>query len=128
MAKRRAAGGGKARWYMIVVPEEFAERTIAREGAAGRAWIAALPERVAALVGQWGLAVDGPPMHGGLSLVVPVRRDAEPCVLKIAWVDVETEAIALRAWGWAGRRAAAGRGPGAARAVAGAPRLWPDLE
>jgi streptomycin 6-kinase len=83
---------------MIVVPEEFAERTIAREGAAGRAWIAALPGRVAALVAQWGLTVDGPVMHGGISLVVPVRRGDEPCVLKIAWVDIETEVIALRAW------------------------------
>ena len=83
---------------MIVVPQEFAERTVAREGAAGREWIDALPGRVTALCTQWGLVVDGPPMHGGLSLVVPVRRGDEPCVLKIAWVGVETEAIALRAW------------------------------
>lgn len=96
---------------MIVVPEEFAERTIAREGAAGRAWIAALPGRVTALCDHWGLAVDGPPMYGGLSLVVPVRRGNEACVLKIAWVDVETEAIALRAWD----------GRGAARLLEAAP-------
>jgi streptomycin 6-kinase len=83
---------------MIAIPEEFAARTVAREGAAGREWIAALPGRVAALCAGWGLAVDGPTMHGGLSLVVPVRRGDELCVLKIAWVDVETEAIALRAW------------------------------
>jgi streptomycin 6-kinase len=83
---------------MIVVPEEFAERTVAREGTAGREWIAALPDRVQALCAHWGLAVDGPPMHGGLSLVVPVRRGDELCVLKIAWVGIETEAIALRAW------------------------------
>jgi streptomycin 6-kinase len=83
---------------MIVVPQEFAERTVAREGAAGCEWIAALPGQVTALCAQWGLAVDGPPMHGGMSLVVPVHRGDEPCVLKIAWVGVETEAIALRAW------------------------------
>jgi streptomycin 6-kinase len=83
---------------MIVVPQEFAERTIGREGTAGREWIAALPDQVQALCAQWGLVVDGSPMHGGLSLVVPVCRGDEPCVLKIAWVSVETEAIALRAW------------------------------
>ncbi len=57
---------------MISVPEQFAVATLAREGDAGRTWIAGLPRRVAALCEQWGLVVDGSPMHGYLGLVVPV--------------------------------------------------------
>jgi len=49
---------------IIAVPRDFAESTIAREGPAGREWIAALPRTVEALCAQWSLAVDGLPMHG----------------------------------------------------------------
>ncbi len=85
---------------MITVPEDFARATIAREGDAGRAWIRALPDHVKALCEQWNLAVDGSPMHGFLSLIVPVRRGDEPCVLKLSWADEATtgEAAALIAW------------------------------
>lgn len=39
-------------------------------------------------------------MHGGLSLVVPVRKGDEPYILKIGWADKTTayEALALTAW------------------------------
>jgi streptomycin 6-kinase len=85
---------------MIVVPEEFARATVAREGDAGRAWVAALPELVETLCEAWGLRVDGAPMHGYLGLVVPVRRGDEPCALKVAWVDESSrrEVAALAAW------------------------------
>ena len=85
---------------MIVVPEDFAESTVAREGAAGREWIDALPQTVDALCKRWGLAVDGPPMHGYLGLVVPVRRGRELCALKVSWINEEYtgEAAALAAW------------------------------
>ena len=98
---------------MIVVPEEFAQNTIVREGEAGRRWIAALPGRVAALCTRWGLAVDGPVLHGYLGLAVPVRRGDEACVLKVSWIEEATrdEAAALAAWG----------GQGAARLLAVAP-------
>ena len=98
---------------MIVVPEEFAANTIRREGEAGRRWIAALPGRVAALCAQWRLVVDGAPLHGYLGLVVPVRRGAELCVLKVAWLEESSrdEAAALAAWD----------GRGAARLLAAAP-------
>ena len=44
-------------------------------------------------------------MHGGLSLVVPVKRAGEACVLRVAWPHGETalEVIALQTW--AGRGA-----------------------
>ncbi len=85
---------------MITVPSDFATATVAREGAAGRAWVASLPELVATLCDRWNLAVDGQPMHGYLSLIVPVTLAKEPCVLKIAWLDESNrdEAAALAAW------------------------------
>lgn len=85
---------------MIVVPEAFATATAAREGAAGREWIADLPALVRALCTRWNLALDGEPMHGYLGLVIPVIHRAKPCVLKISWIDDVTseEAIALAAW------------------------------
>lgn len=65
----------------------------------------ALPEQVAALCNQWSLEPDGAVMHGGLSLVVPVKRASEACVLRVAWPHGETalEVIALQTW--AGRGA-----------------------
>jgi streptomycin 6-kinase len=100
---------------MITVPEGFAAATVAREGDAGRAWIDALPDMVAALCQRWGLAVDGPPMHGYLSLVIPARHGDEPCVLKVAWgaEAIGHEAVALSAWG----------GQGAVRLLAVEPAL-----
>src|SRR4051795_13213083 len=85
---------------MITVPEPFATSTIEREGEAGSVWIAALPGLVDTLCEQWRLDVDGAPMHGYLGLVVPVRRGAEDCVLKISWLgdSITNEATALRAW------------------------------
>jgi len=83
-----------------MVPEAFAVPTMAREGEAGHQWIAALPDLIAALCAEWGLVVDGPAMHGYLGLVIPVQRGAEPCVLKVSWLNDSTrdEATALAAW------------------------------
>jgi streptomycin 6-kinase len=85
---------------LLSVPPNFAEFTIARAGDTGRAWIERLPDVVADYCRQWSLVVDGAPMHGGMSLVVPVRQGDEPCVLKVGWVDESTthEALALAAW------------------------------
>jgi streptomycin 6-kinase len=46
------------------------------------------------------LVVEGESWHGHLAIVVPVRRKAEPCALKISWQDSETahEALALKVW------------------------------
>jgi streptomycin 6-kinase len=100
---------------MITVPPAFAIATATREGEAGRTWIAELPRLVEALVAEWKLAIDGPPMHGYLGLVVPVRYRAVPCVLKISWIDESTadEALALSAW----------NGRGAVRLLAAQPSL-----
>lgn len=96
---------GRSAGPAVVVPPAFAEWTIAREGAAGRAWIERLPTLVEAACRRWALTVDGPPTHGNVALVVPVRAaDGTAAILKVSWVEDETEheALALRSWGGAG--------------------------
>lgn len=85
---------------MIQIPEDFAAYTVMRAGDAGRQWIERVPELVETCCQQWSLVIDGAPMHGGLSIVVPVRQGAERCVLKVGWEDDSTvyEALALLAW------------------------------
>ncbi|MEV7930636.1 aminoglycoside phosphotransferase family protein [Kitasatospora sp. NPDC088779] len=70
------------------------------EGEAGRRWLAALPDTVAQWCDRWNLKVDGPPMHGYNSLVVPVRRGGEPLALKVTWPDqqMQEQVLALRLW------------------------------
>lgn len=108
---RRATDGQVA--GVIAVPAGFAADVARREGEAGRRWLDGLPAQVAACCAAWGLRLDGAPMHGGLSLVVPVRRGEERAVLKLVWAegDAAHEALALGAWG----------GRGAVRLLAAAP-------
>ena len=85
---------------MFEVPDAFASRIEQAEGQAGKTWLAELPSRFAALIDRWGLIEDGPPRHGGMSLVLPVRRRDEPLVLKVGWLNAATldEGTALRWW------------------------------
>jgi streptomycin 6-kinase len=89
---------------VIVVPDQFAAGIAVREGAAGRVWLAALPSIVADLCHRWKLIVEGPPWHGHLAIVVPVRRGTEPHALKLSWRDTETvhESRALTIWNGSG--------------------------
>ncbi|MFE3456244.1 aminoglycoside phosphotransferase family protein [Nocardiopsis aegyptia] len=67
----------------------------------GPEWAAALPGLTARQCDRWGLRPSGAPMHGLVSLVVPVRRaDGSAAMLKMQPVDEETEGepIALAAW------------------------------
>ncbi|MEV7597097.1 aminoglycoside phosphotransferase family protein [Kitasatospora sp. NPDC089797] len=72
---------------MMQMPEAFARSTIEREGASGAAWIAELPGIVAELLERWGCVPDGAVMHGGVGVIVPVRRRAGggPAVLKVSF-------------------------------------------
>ncbi|MFF9504435.1 aminoglycoside phosphotransferase family protein [Streptomyces sp. NPDC014656] len=86
---------------MIDVPEELAASQAKYNGEAGRAFVAALPGLAGDFLGRWGLRLAGPPMHGAVSLVLPVERtDGTPAALKLQLLDEETEgeAAALRAW------------------------------
>lgn len=86
---------------MIVVPEEFARDTVARDGERGEEWIAALPGIVGTLLERWTASLDGPVMHGDVGLIVPVRDAAgRAAVLKVSPVHPGNahEADAFEAW------------------------------
>ncbi|MFI1104013.1 aminoglycoside phosphotransferase family protein [Streptomyces melanogenes] len=71
---------------MIVIPEVFARSTVEREGEPGAVWLAGLPALVDGLLDRWGCVPDGDVMHGGVGVIVPVRRPAGgPAVLKVSF-------------------------------------------
>lgn len=85
---------------MFQVPGNFAANTAAWYSDVGREWIERLPLMVEVLCEQWGLVIDGSPMHGGLSVAIPVQRGGELCILKVGLKDETTqeEALALAVW------------------------------
>ncbi len=86
---------------MIDIPGELAQAQERYNGAAGRAFVAALPGLAAAFLDHWRLRLDGPSMNGVSALVLPVvRADGTPAVLKLQLPDEESEGepVALRAW------------------------------
>ncbi|WP_078863927.1 aminoglycoside phosphotransferase family protein [Streptomyces sp. AcH 505] len=90
---------------MLDIPAELVATQTRYQGAAGRAFIAELPDRAARFLDRWRLRVTGPSMYGMCALVLPVTRaDGVPAVLKLQILDDETagEPVALRAWGGEG--------------------------
>ncbi|MEU8561973.1 aminoglycoside phosphotransferase family protein [Streptomyces cyaneofuscatus] len=91
---------------MIDIPDELIATQYAYNGAAGRAFVAALPGLAGRFLEEWGLRRDGAAMYGMCALVLPVVREADgvPAALKLQLLDEETvgEPVALRAWGAAG--------------------------
>ncbi|MET9535089.1 aminoglycoside phosphotransferase family protein [Streptomyces sp. NPDC006649] len=89
---------------MIAMPEEFAQSTVNREGEAGAAWLTELPGIVAELLGRWRCVPDGEVMHGGVGVIVPVRRAEESAVLKVSFPHPGNvhEPDAFVAWGGCG--------------------------
>ncbi|MFB7828497.1 aminoglycoside phosphotransferase family protein [Streptomyces hydrogenans] len=90
---------------MIAMPEEFRRTTVEREGEAGRAWLAALPGIVDESLDRWECVPDGEVMHGGVGVIVPVRRrDGERAVLKVSFPHPGNvhEPDAFVAWGGRG--------------------------
>ncbi len=68
---------------------------------AGRHWQAGLPMLTARLAARWGLQLeDGVAGRGWTSVVLPARRDGEPCVLRLSWPtgDTDEQVGALAAW------------------------------
>ena len=68
-----------------MIPAAFAQSTIDREGEAGAAWLAELPGIVDELLERWSCAPDGDVTHGGVGVIVPVRRAAQSAVLKVSF-------------------------------------------
>lgn len=98
---------------MLTIPAAFAETIVRLADQRGRAWLATLPQLIEQLCASWRLTPDGAPLHGGLGLVLPVRRAGEALVLKVSWPHAATaqEVAALSAW----------NGHGAVRLVAADP-------
>ena len=80
-------------------PELLGQATI---GPAWSAWLDRLPRLLRDLLEEWQLTVDGEPLHGFASAVVPVRTaDGEPAALKVTFDgDDESlhEGLALQHW------------------------------
>lgn len=89
---------------MGLIPEAFVRTTVEREGDAGAAWLAELPGIVDELVEHWNLVPDGEVMHGGVGVIVPVRRAAQSAVLKVSFPHPGNvhEPDAFAAWGGRG--------------------------
>ncbi|MFG2988124.1 aminoglycoside phosphotransferase family protein [Streptomyces sp. NPDC048257] len=90
---------------MIGTPEAFARGTVEREGAAGAAWLAELPEIVEELLARWECVPDGEVTHGGVGIIVPVlRRATGSAVLKVSFPHPGNvhEPDAFEAWGGRG--------------------------
>ncbi|MFF3864902.1 aminoglycoside phosphotransferase family protein [Micromonospora sp. NPDC001898] len=83
---------------------------------AGRAWLAALPGRVAECVDGWGLRLSGPPFPSAFaSLALPVELpDGTRAVLKLQYPDADSthEATALAHWAGDGAVRLLGHDPG----------------
>ena len=86
---------------MIEIPAGLLAERERQSGEAGRRWVGALPELVATLCRDLQLMLeDRPVRHGANALVIDVRHDGEPCVLKVSWhaATFAQEATALLAW------------------------------
>lgn len=69
---------------MIVIPDTLAQSAIQFHGEPGRAWLARLPEIVAACAARWRLAVEPPFPYRSVHYVAPaVRDDGARVVLKV---------------------------------------------
>jgi len=68
-----------------VIPALLVRATIDREGAAGRAWIEALPGLVDQFLERWNCTRDGDVLRGQVGVVVPVRLAQGSAVLKISF-------------------------------------------
>ena len=83
---------------MFAIPQGLIEVTRRREGEAGDAWLAALPQLVDQACRTWGCTISGPPVHGEVALVLLVERAAGPATVKISYPHPGNlgEAAALR--------------------------------
>lgn len=76
-----------------------------REGEPGAAWLAELPRIVDELLERWTCLPDGEVMHGGVGVIVPVRRgDGGTAALKVSYPHPGNvhEPDAFEAWGGRG--------------------------
>lgn len=97
----RPANGGPYDRRVIEIPRELVASLLSYGEESGRALLAALPGRAEEFLARWGLRIDGRPLCGRVSLVLPVvRADGTRAMLKLQGRDEETEGewLALRTW------------------------------
>ncbi|MFI5493955.1 aminoglycoside phosphotransferase family protein [Actinoplanes sp. NPDC051859] len=88
-------------------PAAFVRNVTGTWGDAGRAWLADLPERIAAVARRWDLTV-GPAYPLSFNWVAPVRRaDGSPAVLKLGLAESGHLVAEATALAWFDGRAAA---------------------
>ncbi|MEU8227737.1 aminoglycoside phosphotransferase family protein [Kribbella sp. NPDC048915] len=82
---------------MIEIPAKL----VRNHSATAPEWLNELPGMAERYVAAWQLTVDGDPLSGEASLILPVvRRDGTKAMLKLQTVndESESEALALRTW------------------------------
>lgn len=90
------------------IPDDLVRRLRDRVpdgGPDGHTWLSGLTAVVDERRAAWGLSLDGPAMNGHNALVLPVRRDDRPMVLKVTWPHPEAAHEHLGLRHWAGRGA-----------------------
>jgi streptomycin 6-kinase len=90
---------------MIEIPADFAQQTVDREGAPGRAWLESLPGLVDGFLQRWRCTPTAPVTSGNVGIILAVQRDdGTPAVLKISFTHPGNlyEAHAFAAWGGRG--------------------------
>jgi streptomycin 6-kinase len=89
---------------MIGIPEAFVRSTVEREGEPGAVWLAELPSMVDELLERWECVPDGEVMHGGVGIIVQVRRAEGTAALKVSFPHPGNvhEPDAFAAWGGRG--------------------------
>jgi streptomycin 6-kinase len=87
----------------VQVPPALAEQRAL--GPAWGAWLDRLPGLAGAVLDEWELTIDGAPLHGFCSLVLPVTSAEGAAALKLGFdedEESEHEALALQHWGGRG--------------------------
>ncbi|WP_217197833.1 aminoglycoside phosphotransferase family protein [Streptomyces buecherae] len=106
MATAPHEGDSEPTGVPVEPPQRLVRAVQAEHGAAGRAWLATVPERVEGLLDRWKLTVERVWTPGGRgSLLVLVHQaDGAPAVLKLGahTERVEREGAALTHWGGSG--------------------------
>jgi streptomycin 6-kinase len=76
-------------------------RAFAERGPEWATFVRRLPTLLSELLAEWQLEVNGSPLHGSCSVVLPVVAEGTPAVLKVGFPDDESEheALGLQRWG-----------------------------